>query len=75
MEFALSVGLELDVKSNGEAGGDTAEVFIVAAELLSLWPAELDTPHVLCQVAYRHSDFVVLVGLDVYNRYLARSYL
>lgn len=75
MEFALSVCLELDVKSNRETGGNTAEVLIVAAELLSLWPAELDAPHVLRQVAHRHSHFVVLVWLDIYNGYTARSYL
>jgi hypothetical protein len=65
VEFALSVGLKLDVESNGEAGGNTAEIFIVAAELLSLRPAELDAPHVLRQVAHRHCNFVVLVWLDV----------
>jgi len=47
VEFSLSVGLELDVKSDGEASCDTAEVFIVTAKLLSLRPAELDAPHVL----------------------------
>lgn len=47
VEFSLSVCLKLDVKSNGEAGGDTAEVFVVTTELLSLRPAELDTLHIL----------------------------
>jgi len=36
VEVALAFALELDVELDGEAGGDIADVFVVAAEVRSL---------------------------------------
>jgi hypothetical protein len=61
----FSPGFKLNVQFDGEAGGNGAEVFVAAAEVLSLGLAELDALHVLGEVAHGHCDFVVLLRFDV----------
>lgn len=62
---ALGVTLELDVKFDGQARRDIADVLVVDPKIGSLRLRELEALKVLGDVADSHRDLVVLGGLDV----------
>lgn len=67
MEVACLVCLKLHAHLDRESSGYATNVLVLAVEARVAWSSEHDTSHILGDVTDSHSNFVVLVWLDIYN--------
>ena len=65
VEITVLIGLELHVHLDRQTCSDRSSIFVLAMELGGAWLGEVDPPHVLGDVPDGHSDFIILVRLNV----------